>query len=363
MGFLASRNVLPKYGFPVDLVPLDLGLSGDADAARIELSRDLRLAVSDYAPGAEIVAAKGLWRSIGLASRAGRGWPTRRWATCADCGAFRHTVGEELGACRVCGGTNSAPGRAGSFVMPVFGFVGERGASGVGDSRPVRMALVESYFGEYQAGDNSDLRPIDVTSGAVMCRFSRQGRIAVVNRGPAGRGFRVCETCGYAAPAPAAGDAAGRARKHKNPRRPGRECQGRLTFRHLGHEFLTDVVEIRFNDPRMANDHVGRSVLYAVLAGIPSLDIRREEMDGTLYKYDAGRGPAVVLFDTVPGGAGHAQRVGQNLPEVLAAGRKVAEHCECGEESSCYACLRTYSNQIWHEQLVRRLAADVLGSC
>lgn len=61
LGFLASRNVLPKYGFPVDVVELNLAGSGDADAASLDLSRDLKLAISDYAPGAQVVAAKTLW--------------------------------------------------------------------------------------------------------------------------------------------------------------------------------------------------------------------------------------------------------------------------------------------------------------
>ena len=38
LGFLASRNVLPKYGFPVDVVDLNLAGSGDADAANLDLS-------------------------------------------------------------------------------------------------------------------------------------------------------------------------------------------------------------------------------------------------------------------------------------------------------------------------------------
>jgi hypothetical protein len=34
--------------------------------------------------------------------------------------------------------------------------------------------------------------------------------------------------------------------------------------------------------------------------------------------------------------------------------------CECGDDTSCYSCLRSYGNQMWHEQLSRGLAADVL---
>ena len=34
--------------------------------------------------------------------------------------------------------------------------------------------------------------------------------------------------------------------------------------------------------------------------------------------------------------------------------------CECGPETSCYTCLRSYSNQLYHEQLSRGAAAEVL---
>ena len=50
-GFLASRNVLPKYGFPVDVVELNLARTGDAAALNLELQRDLKLAIGEYAPG------------------------------------------------------------------------------------------------------------------------------------------------------------------------------------------------------------------------------------------------------------------------------------------------------------------------
>ena len=59
-----------------------LGRSGDADAARLQLDRDLKMAISEYAPGSEIVAAKALWRSEGLRVQPGREWPKRVLAVC-----------------------------------------------------------------------------------------------------------------------------------------------------------------------------------------------------------------------------------------------------------------------------------------
>jgi hypothetical protein len=163
--------------------------------------------------------------------------------------------------------------------------------------------------------------------------------------------------------APAVGTTSGRRTTsgHQDIRRGGkRECAGWLTSTFLGHEYLTDVVEIRVG--LTMTEAEARSTLYALLEGVAKLGIKRDELDGTLFTYGYGSPSAFVIFDSVPGGAGHAQRVGQQLPAVVAAALERVSSCECGEETSCYQCLRSYSNQTWHEQLVRGAAVRVLRS-
>jgi hypothetical protein len=59
LGFLGSRNVLPKYGFPTDVVEMRTNhLAATPEALKIDLSRDLRMAISEFAPGSEVIAAK-----------------------------------------------------------------------------------------------------------------------------------------------------------------------------------------------------------------------------------------------------------------------------------------------------------------
>ncbi|MCB0187663.1 MAG: hypothetical protein KDE31_25515, partial [Caldilineaceae bacterium] len=63
LGLLGTRNVLPKYGFPTDVVELKTDhLQGIKSASDISLDRDLRIAISEFAPGGEVVAAKRIWR-------------------------------------------------------------------------------------------------------------------------------------------------------------------------------------------------------------------------------------------------------------------------------------------------------------
>jgi ATP-dependent helicase YprA (DUF1998 family) len=358
LGFLASRNVLPKYGFPVDVVDLKLTGSGDPDAANLELDRDLKLAISDYAPGAMVVAAKTVWTSVGLGVRSNHSLPTHKWGVCRDCGAFRHHLEELAPTCGVCGSDTLAPGKAGTFVLPIFGFVGKR-HSKPGESRPIRMAVTETYFGTYQ-GEEPALQPIPELSSycRVERRSSRQGRISVINRGPFGRGFRICDWCGFGEPAPASTKK--KLPPHEDIRRPGKECNGHLAFRHLGHEYLTDVTEVRLSLPMSEED--ARSTLYALLEGTARLSIARDNVDGTLYRFSSADPPAFIIFDTVPGGAGHAQRIADNFPAVFAGAFDRVNECECGLETSCYSCLRSYSNQLWHSTLTRGGAARVLSA-
>ncbi len=72
--------------------------------------------------------------------------------------------------------------------------------------------------------------------------------------------------------------------------------------------------------------------------------------------------PALVLFDNVPGGAGHVRRVAQRLRDVAQAAWDRVARCECGAETSGYECLRNFYNQWCHDQLQRGPARDFLAA-
>jgi hypothetical protein len=130
-----------------------------------------------------------------------------------------------------------------------------------------------------------------------------------------------------------------------------------------GPRLSSDVVELRFSG-LLAGDTsetLWRSLIYALLEGATqALGIRRDDIDGTLYRYGGNHLPALVLFDNVPGGAGHVQRVMEQLPAVFSvAYDRVKTEC-CGPETSCYECLRNYRNQPYHEYLQRGVVRDFL---
>jgi len=116
-------------------------------------------------------------------------------------------------------------------------------------------------------------------------------------------------------------------------------------------------------DTNRMDDSFWYSLLYSILEGTSqALGIRRRDIDGCLYPIEEGR--ALVLFDAVPGGAGHVKRVAdqQNLQEVLKCALSRVKNCSCGPETSCLDCLRNYQNQFCHDLLKRGVVADFLSA-
>ena len=349
IGALARRNVLPKYGFPVDVVQLDLSRANATEASGIELDRDLRVAISEYAPGSEVVAGGVVWRSIGLKRRVDQLWPEREWALCKTCDAYREGIAAPDAECPVCHSTDIA--KSGRRLMPMFGFVGENASTQVGDAPILRRSSIRSWFGDYNVeGKERPFAPLDGVDAAMADgRASRQGRIVIMNQGPGGRGFGICSTCGRGVPRPV--KPAKKEKAHANLWN-GRECKGGLRTFQLGYNLLTDVFELRLTGPRRSVEAL-RSLLYALLEGAGPIGIKRDEIDGTLHSHAVEASPSLIFYNTVPGGAGHARRIAKELPEVIRAARTRVDACTCGLETSCYGCLRSYSNQIFHDSLSR----------
>ena len=64
----------------------------------------------------------------------------------------------------------------------------------------------------------------------------------------------------------------------------------------------------------------------------------------------------IILYDNVPGGAGLVARLEEKKilhDSVVAALERVNGSCGCGENDSCYGCLRSYRNQFAHQHLKR----------
>jgi len=120
---------------------------------------------------------------------------------------------------------------------------------------------------------------------------------------------------------------------------PDRTCRGTLTRVFLGHEFETDILQLRFAGYANGNPGFWQSLLYAMLESASSaLGIERQALDGCLYPYAGDPTmPALILFDDVPGGAGHVHRIGQSpatVVSILQTALEKLERCECGGDLS-----------------------------
>jgi ATP-dependent helicase YprA (DUF1998 family) len=107
------------------------------------------------------------------------------------------------------------------------------------------------------------------------------------------------------------------------------------------------------------------SVMYALLNSFANeLSIERRDIKACLtYKIKNGKTEhKIIIYDSVPGGAGHSRRLvtkeGQVLKDVIGRAINILSTCECSP--SCYRCLRNYENQKIHEILDRKKALDFL---
>ncbi|GEL18378.1 DEAD/DEAH box helicase [Pseudonocardia asaccharolytica] len=354
IGYLATRNVLPKYGFPVDTVELRTDRAGGGRDRVLELTRDLSVAINEYAPGAQVVAGGLRWTSGGVYRLPGRDLVNRYYTVCESCGHYREDVEMPDPECPACGAVQTRTAR--TYIEPSYGFVASTSERQGATQAPRRTWSGATYIVDSHA-DVEEGKAVFPTGETLTWRAGARGSFVVISEGPGGAGFRLCQWCGWGTSA-----IAKRTTEHKHLLRDG-ACRGPLQIHSLAHSYQTDFIQLLF-DPIVAAGatpaHL-RSAVYALLEGAAlTLEISRDDIDGTVHRGADGM-PSLVLFDTTPGGAGNTLRVADHLTEVVAAAVTHVAQCECGAETSCYGCLRAYRNQRYHEELSRRAALDLLG--
>ncbi|MFG3685435.1 Zn-binding domain-containing protein [Micromonospora sp. NPDC047740] len=354
LGFLGNRNVLPKYGFPVDTVELKLAFADPEQASKLELSRDLTSAIYEYAPGAEIVAGGRLWRSGGIYRLPEREPERRYYAVCGTCNYYREDIDRLGSPCPSCGAQLAGVPRR--YTVPLFGFVATREPGRAPGGKPPKRSWHGDTF-VVSPGAEIEETVHDLPGGKITVRSGTRGELVAISDGPGGKGFLICDWCGFGHPFVEKSP-----RTHDKPV-TGKPCNGPFENVSLAHKYQTDVLELSIEGAAVVglDTHVWTSVLYAIVQGSSEeLEISRDDIDGTVFVTDTGR-TALMLYDTVPGGAGHVRKIAQNLNAALARALRTVADCECGPETSCYRCLRVFRNEKHHERLRRGAAADVLA--
>ena len=380
--FLARGNVLPRYGFPVDTVELEQNTTAD-NIHKLRLSRDLSMAIAEYAPSSEVIADGKLYTSRYI-KKSNLGNDHQDWLTgyigkCQNekCQAINYSVtpiSKDGIKCASCGEL-LYPMDFHESIEPTAGFATDGQVKDVPLSRQEKNYRSEDvYIGNTESKTINkfcfDFNGIDVeiestTNDSLMVRSYTD--------------FYVCPKCGYAISDDEriSNDATANNMienhhstviiKKPHPSLYGRhECDCHELKRYsMHHIFNTDVAKINFScDTSDYKTMV--SVMYAILYAFSDyLNIERKDIKACLsWKViDHVIHYSIILYDAVPGGAGHSRRLvtndGQLLRTVFRKAFKNMTSCNCNP--SCYNCLRSYENQKIHEDLDRNLAAEFLA--
>ncbi|WP_341547454.1 DEAD/DEAH box helicase [Desulfitobacterium sp. THU1] len=370
LSFLSRKNVLPKYGFPVDTVEMTILDHSNRTKLGLQLQRDLSMAISEYAPGSQIVANGNLITSRYIRKIPNMSWKQFDYIQC-ECNTLnieQHIEEDEystLEQCKQCGKPFQAASRK-VFLIPQFGFEADGdNIKKPGLKKPMRTFRNEIAYIGYK--NEIETTQLQLGEASFELRMSQADEMAVLNES----NFFVCEQCGYTVLDDKDFNKTKR-QKHKTP--SGYWCRNdgknRLKKFALGYRFKTDVVQLRFINPDLNDYEVGLSVLHGVLRGMCRyLNIEDSDISGCLhYFYNSHTNRpnfSLVLFDKTPGGAGHVRRLNTEraLEGVLMETLNLMQQCDCGGEekdSSCYTCLRGYYNQKHHDRLKRRYVIDFI---
>lgn len=354
---LSKASVIPKYGFPVDVVNLDVYNDNGRKEYDLDLSRDLKIAISEYAPDSEIIVQKKKYTSKYVSLPHGESLGRMYFCTCPSCQKVNIFISPDTGGkCRYCEAP-IADYLNEYFVEPTLGF--KTGKT----KESTRMKPKRSYAGEVSyLGKGKEQELFWGLDNSIKLTTTSETEMLVMNRSQ----FYMCPTCGYSNIVKK-GDHTSPSKtvSHKTYRQI--DCSNKkLDLLSLGHRFKTDVARLEIpsltvSEPEGFVNAI--SFLYALLEGVSlALDIDRDDIDGIVELSSDRKSYDVVIYDDVPGGAGHVKRLANDeaLKQSLElALKRVSQDC-CDEETSCYNCIRNYRNQTYHSRLRRRNAKVII---
>jgi len=386
---LADRQFLPRYGFPIGTQKLRVIRPDEEKPNRIReedqyrLERAGLLALSEYVPGSQllvggrVITSRGLlkhWTGAELNNYIGlRG----SYAQCLR-GHTYYRITEKLGDCPVCGA--EAEGNARYLLLPKHGFTSAAwdpprlGADVERVGKTERATITFS-----QAAWKNDLEENQFAGIAgLSARYQEAGEILVYNEGDYGKGFAICLQCGYAdSERNLAPDELPDGFKH-HPRLTSTDkksfCWKKDNEQVLRNQTLaaretTDVLLLNFTGRLSAlsrDAELMETLGYALrIAGARLLELDTREL-GVMTAATEEVGAGAVLYDSVPGGAGHVRELFARkrdwLEEALSA-LFVNERHDAWCETACLDCLLTFDAQEAMKQglLQRRKAHTLLN--
>ncbi|MDP9439997.1 MAG: DUF1998 domain-containing protein [Actinomycetota bacterium] len=371
LGALITRGLLPRYAFPVDLVSMWTKRPSRYSQGE-EVQRDLQIALSEYAPEAEVVINGMIYRSAGLYVPFDEDPaynPDSWFYECPECRAVR--VAERKAGrpdwrqCATCG--EPITGAPRYRILPAIqpqGFRTDWATKpkkyrGGGRERSGFATTAQLHAGETASSGEPNC------SGRLWVHH-RSGELYMINRGLEEEpGFWICPRCGR--------NLKKKNEQHKRLGFGNSPCGGKTKERSaLLHGFNSDLVILAVDLPAGMQANLilpsGKAAWwsfgYALLrAAATHLQIDTGELAVGVRPWrhpDERLLGEVFLFDTLPNGAGYAGEVASEIKKILSKALELCESCPGRCETACYSCLMEYGNQRQHAFLDRHLAADLL---
>ncbi|MBY8852489.1 DEAD/DEAH box helicase, partial [Saccharothrix sp. MB29] len=194
LGFLANRNVLPKYGFPVDTVELRTTYSSSPVGRKLELTRDLSAAIHEYAPGGEVVAGGHLWRSGGVYRLPDRELIGKHYFVCEHCRHYWEGEDDIDPTCPSCSVLATRAPR--QYYVPEFGFVAEPEPRRTTTTPPKRSWNGATHVLALAAEATTTTTWLAPTGGTLDVVAGSRGRLIALSEGPNRTGYLICDWCG-----------------------------------------------------------------------------------------------------------------------------------------------------------------------
>jgi hypothetical protein len=363
LSYLGTVGFFPSYAFPTDTATLSL------ESETVELSQDSIQALKDYAPGQLVYARGAKWlvdqvdfRRANLVNSDGHG-AIPQANLCPRC----DTVNDLTAAsCLSCDNENlfalvTVPMRAMKATR--------RQRIGADEENRSRQPFEVTH---HLGAPNTAETWLFERPGLVL-QWERNAALTVLNRGRVqpddnSERFIICTSCGLwfdAIPGP---------KPTESQRNRARFHDKICTTHHYEFTVLStarsvDCLQIL---PDLEALDIQASQLEEFLASIRAaldlgcrvvLQAGEDEVAGFDWpRPDPNSAEALlrlaVLYEEIPGGAGYLRQLAERFGEVAAALVPVLDECTC--ERACYACLRSYNNQLEGHLLNRQVAADFL---
>ena len=395
---LADRQFLPRYGFPINVLKLRVtspevnGPRRIREEDQFRLERNSLLALREYVPGSQLLAGGRLIRSRGILKHwTGENIDTAiglrgQYAKCKNNHLYYWASGETIKNCPFC----REPARQSPmpYIVPQYGFSSAAWDPPRWSTAPELVGSVETVSATFTpaALEGSGYIHRDDFSGVtgLIASYREDGELLIYNRGDKQCGFAICLRCGYSDSETKHGQGRvglpGDFEDHARLNSPSetRRCWTAtsaapvLRNQTLAAREVTDVLLLDFSKC-LGKRRADLPLVTTLGYGLHRAAAQMLQLDGrelgvvTIPSGDSGRGLGALLYDNVPGGAGHVRELLEYGSDWLELTREVLFVDEAHDQrckSACLDCLLSFETQDAMRQgnLNRPLALSTLSA-